>query len=119
MNSRLLIIMAVFLLVALPVIISCEKKNTEVAQEPMETETFNSEGAKLFKKHCEVCHGAGGTGNIGPDLTDSKWRYGSSDEDIYTSISEGRPGGMPKLGNQLGKESIRELTTYIRSIEGK
>ena len=119
MKSRLLIAWAVLLLVSLPVLISCEKKKTEVAQEPMETEALNSEGAELFKKHCEVCHGAGGTGNIGPDLTDSTWKYGSSDEEIFSSISNGRPGGMPNWGNQLNKNSIRELITFIRSKERK
>ena len=119
MKSRLLIILAVLLLLSLPFVISCEKKKTEVAKVPMETEALNSEGAQLFKKHCESCHGAGGTGNIGPDLTDSKWKYGSSDEEIYSSISSGRPGGMPNWGNQLNKDNIRELITYIRSLEGR
>ena len=119
MKSRLLIILAVLLLFLLPFLISCEKNKTERAQEPMEAGALNSQGAKLFKKHCESCHGAGGTGNIGPDLTDSKWKHGSSDEEIYSSISSGRPGGMPNWGNQLNKESIRELITYIRSIEVK
>ncbi|MEW6715552.1 MAG: c-type cytochrome, partial [Nitrospirota bacterium] len=98
---------------------ACEKKKPEEAAAPAKAATPDSEGAKLFKQHCEVCHGEGGKGNIGPDLTDSKWKYGSSDDDLFASISKGRSGGMPSWENQLGPDKIKELIAYIRSISEK
>ena len=89
------------------------------AQVSGKTEAPDSEGAKLFKQHCEVCHGEGGKGNIGPDLTDSKWKYGSTDNDLFTTISKGRSGGMPAWENQLSPDKIKKLITYIRSIGEK
>ena len=89
------------------------------AQVSGKTEAPGSEGAKLFKQHCEVCHGEGGKGNIGPDLTDSKWKYGSSDNDLFTTISKGRSGEMPAWESKLSAEQIRHLIAHIRSIGEK
>ncbi len=74
------------------------------------------EGAEIYVKICQSCHGKGGRGDIGPDLTDKEWKYGGSDEDLYASISGGRPGGMPGWKNSLGEEKIKKVISYIRSI---
>lgn len=79
------------------------------------TEEVN-EGAAIYQKNCKVCHGAEGKGDIGPDLGDSEWRYGSTDADLYYSIAKGRPGGMPNWEYKLGEEKIRKVMAYIRSI---
>ncbi len=76
------------------------------------------EGEAIFSDYCEVCHGEGGVGNICPNLTDKEWRYGSSDNDLFTSISEGRPEGMPIWGDFLGETNIWKVITYIRSTQG-
>jgi len=119
MRKTVLFIMAIVLSLSFLAINACEKKNSEEPQVTAKTEAIDTEGAKLFKQHCEVCHGEGGKGNIGPDLTDDKWTYGSSDEDLVATISKGRSGGMPAWDNQLGPDKIKELITYIRSIEVK
>jgi mono/diheme cytochrome c family protein len=119
MRKTVLFIMAIVLSLSFLAMNACEKKKPEEAQVSVKTEAPDSEGAKLFKQHCEVCHGADGKGNIGPDLTDSKWKYGSSDDDLFASISKGRSGGMPAWENQLSAEKIKELIAYIRSIGGK
>jgi len=75
-----------------------------------------SRGEKLFATYCQGCHGPGAKGDIGPDLTDDEWRYGGSDDDIFTTISNGRPGGMPSWKNTLSKEDIQELIKYIRGL---
>ncbi len=56
------------------------------------------EGEAIFSKHCEVCHGVGGIGYVCPDLTDSRWTYGSSDSDLFLSIFKGRSDRMPQMG---------------------
>ena len=74
------------------------------------------EGEEIFVQNCQVCHGKGGKGDIGPDLTDAEWKFGSTDEQLFHSIAKGRPGGMPKWDNSLGEEKIRKVISYLRSI---
>ncbi len=55
-------------------------------------------------------------GHVGPDLSDEKWRYGGSNQELYESIAEGRPGGMPPFGKNLKEEEIWSIVSYIRSM---
>jgi cytochrome c oxidase cbb3-type subunit 3 len=77
------------------------------------------EGMAVFVENCQACHGEGGKGDICPDLTDEVWNYGGSDRDLYLSIAEGRPGGMPAWKSSLDDEKIRKVTAYIRSLGQK
>jgi mono/diheme cytochrome c family protein len=77
------------------------------------------EGADIFRKNCQVCHGVGGRGDICPDLTTAKKTYGDSDADLFLTISKGRPGGMPNWESSLGADRIWKVISYIRSIEAK
>lgn len=104
-------------------------------------------GRDLFEQHCEVCHGADGSGH-GPLADDLKVppadltgialrRAGSFPEVEVTEIIDGRRpvrghGGkeMPIWGRALGaniadpaareaavKQQIRELVAFLRSIQ--
>ena len=43
-----------------------------------------AEGKKLFASlNCAGCHGYGAKGNMGPDLTDTAWRYGGTPIEVY------------------------------------
>ncbi len=75
-------------------------------------------GKQIFLKNCAVCHGSDARGKIGPNLTDKEWKYGSSDGEMFTTISFGRPGGMPNWETQLGKDNIWKVITYLRT-EGR
>ena len=75
------------------------------------------EGAKIFKENCQSCHGENGAGGFGPKLATTARKFGGSDADLFTSISGGRPGGMPTFLPQLGKERIWKAVTYIRHLE--
>jgi len=75
------------------------------------------EGAQIFQSNCQVCHGVGGRGDICPDLTVKKKKYGDADADLFQTVSKGRPGGMPTWENILGADKIWKVITYIRSIE--
>jgi cytochrome c oxidase cbb3-type subunit 3 len=55
---------------------------------------------------------------MGPDLTDRFWRYGGTPVQIYKSIYEGRPKGMPAWGRALPARSLWELTAYVQSLGG-
>lgn len=75
-----------------------------------------SEGKTLFNAmNCSGCHFQGG-GGIGPALMDEEWIYGSDPQQIFASIAEGRPNGMPAWKYKLGTQQIWELVSYVRSL---
>ncbi len=77
-----------------------------------------SQGQQLFEQYnCSGCHFHGG-GGIGPPLMDSEWIYGSSPANIYTSIVEGRPNGMPSFGGHIPDDQVWQLVTYVRAVGG-
>jgi cbb3-type cytochrome c oxidase subunit III len=76
-----------------------------------------SEGRQLFVSYnCSGCHGGRAGGGMGPSLRDNAWAYGDSDVQIYSSIFEGRPAGMPAWGAKLSADQIWKLETYIRTL---
>ena len=78
-----------------------------------------SQGKSLFRKfNCSGCHGQGG-GGMGPALMDDKWNYGSEPENIYATIVQGRPNGMPAFGGHLTNDQVWQLVAYVRSMSGQ
>jgi cytochrome c oxidase cbb3-type subunit 3 len=74
-------------------------------------------GMKDFDSfNCSGCHAANGGGGMGPALSDAAWIYGSSAANIYLSIAQGRPAGMPAFGAMLPDRTIWELVAYIQGI---
>lgn len=71
-----------------------------------------------IRMNCAYCHGFDGTGGMGPDLTDKRWRYGGSDVDIFSSIYRGRGQGMPAWGAILPDDQIWQLVAYVKSLGG-
>ena len=91
------------------------------AERVVNTEAHNAkaaeEGAALFTSmNCDGCHGGGAVGAVGPSLIDGRWRYGGADADIFRSIAEGRPIGMPSFGGALQPAMIWRLVAYIKSL---
>lgn len=78
-----------------------------------------SEGKRLYTWfNCAGCHALGGGGDIGPPLLDGKWRYGSEPENIYATIVEGRPNGMPSFRGKIPDAQVWQLVAYVRSMSG-
>lgn len=78
-----------------------------------------AEGESYFHRmNCVACHGYGARGGMGPNLRDDAWRYGGTPVEIYKSIYEGRPKGMPAWGAMLPPEIIWKVTAYIESLGG-
>lgn len=76
-------------------------------------------GKELFiKMNCAGCHGYGAKGSMGPNLTDKYWRYGGAPVDVFKSIFEGRPQGMPAWGEKLSTNEIWQVVAYIQSLGG-
>ena len=75
-------------------------------------------GAKLFIAYnCIDCHGADGSGAMGPSLADGRWHFGGAPGEIFESIYQGRPEGMPAWGSLISADQIWMLVTYLRSLE--
>ena len=55
---------------------------------------------------------------MGPDLTDTEWRYGGLPVQIYKTIRDGRPQGMPAWGVALPPDDIWKLVAYVQSFGG-
>jgi cytochrome c oxidase cbb3-type subunit 3 len=78
-----------------------------------------SEGKRLYSAYnCSGCHQHGG-GGIGPALMDATWIYGSRPEQIYSTIVQGRPNGMPSFGGKIPDYQVWELAAYVRSMSGQ
>lgn len=76
-----------------------------------------AEGGKLFIAYnCLDCHGADGSGAMGPSLQDSRWHFGGTAGEVFQSIYEGRPDGMPSWGGRISDGDIWRLVAYVRSL---
>lgn len=81
-----------------------------------ETETVIGEGQRLYHQfNCSGCH-AGGGGAIGPALMDDEWIYGNSASNIFWTIIEGRPQGMPAFGGRIAEDLAWKIAAYVRSL---
>ena len=70
-------------------------------------------GKKVFTERCVACHGADAKGGIGPDLTRAEYKFGKTEAAILESITNGRPGGMPGFGKELGHEQLEGVVKYL------
>jgi cytochrome c oxidase cbb3-type subunit III len=78
-----------------------------------------SQGKRLFKQYnCNGCHASGG-GDSGPPLMDDKWIYGHEPANIFATIVQGRPNGMPSFGSHIPEDQVWQLVAYIRSMSGQ
>lgn len=68
--------------------------------------------------NCAGCHGALGGGGIGPPLRDDDWIYGGRPDQIYMSILQGRPQGMPSYGGRIPDEVAWQIVEYVLSLGG-
>jgi cytochrome c oxidase cbb3-type subunit III len=76
------------------------------------------EGKRLFSWfNCVGCHAHGG-GSIGPALMDDRWIYGGEIDQIYLTIVQGRPNGMPAFGGKIPSQQIWQIAAYVRSMGG-
>jgi mono/diheme cytochrome c family protein len=83
-------------------------------------------GRQLYATHCASCHGDSGRGD-GPasvglsprpsDLTEHMAAGKHSDEQIYLTIHNGRPGtAMAAWNPTLNTDEIWQLTAYLRTL---
>lgn len=77
-----------------------------------------SQGQRLYSWYnCSGCHANGG-GGMGPPLMDGEWIYGSAPGQVYKTIVEGRPNGMPSWAGRIPDAQIWQIVAYVRSMSG-
>lgn len=77
-----------------------------------------AQGQRLFTAYnCNGCHANGGGGS-GPALMDDVWIYGSAPQNIFATIVEGRPNGMPSFRGRIPDDQVWQITAYVRSLSG-
>jgi cytochrome c oxidase cbb3-type subunit III len=74
------------------------------------------EGASLFRANCSPCHGLNAHGGgRGPDLTAGRWVHGSTDADLFRTVTHGVPGTeMP--ANAFDDSETWAILAYVRSL---
>jgi cytochrome c oxidase cbb3-type subunit III len=77
-----------------------------------------SQGQRLYAWYnCAGCHANGG-GGMGPALMDDEWVYGSGPANIYQTIMQGRPNGMPSWAGRIPDSQVWQIVAYVRSMSG-
>jgi mono/diheme cytochrome c family protein len=84
--------------------------------------SYQAIGAQLFNTNCSACHGKGAVGGTAPVLNSQQFLKSTSDDQISNLIGGGVPGTeMPawslQFSGPLTDEQIRQITTYLRSLE--
>jgi cytochrome c oxidase cbb3-type subunit 3 len=78
-----------------------------------------AEGKRLYEAYnCVGCHAHGG-GGMGPALMDDTWIYGSRPDQVFSTIVEGRPNGMPSFRHKVPNPQVWEIVAYVRSMSGQ
>ena len=74
-------------------------------------------GSQLYVSYnCIDCHGADGSGAMAPSLADGRWHFGGTAAEVFESIYQGRPDGMPAWGGRIANDQIWMLVTYVRRL---
>lgn len=69
--------------------------------------------------NCSGCHAPNGGGGMGPALSNRKFTYGGRSDQIFLTIAQGRPNGMPAWGQMLPDDVIWSLVAYIGSLSAE
>src|SRR3954466_2635807 len=77
-----------------------------------------SEGKRLYESfNCVGCHFHGG-GGIGPPLMDNQWIYRAEPQQIFATVIQGRPNGMPSFRGKIPDHQVWQIVAYVRSMSG-
>ncbi len=80
-------------------------------------------GQRMFLTYCAQCHGSDAGGSKGfPNLTmqsEKSFLYGNQPATLVQTITDGRMGMMPPMGQALGsRQAVVDVANYVRSLSG-
>jgi cytochrome c oxidase cbb3-type subunit 3 len=76
-------------------------------------------GKELFMANCVACHGKGGEGTVGPNLTDDYWIHGASIQDLFKTLKYGWvEKGMKAWKDDLSPMQIAQVASFIKTLKG-
>ena len=95
----------------------------EKARPWLKTENLISQGHKVYKAQCALCHGDKGLGDGTPglippprNLVEGKWKQGGSSKALFLTLQKGVEGTSMVSFKHLPKTDLWAVTHYIRSI---
>jgi cbb3-type cytochrome c oxidase subunit III len=75
-------------------------------------------GEEIYAEVCAQCHGPKGEGGIGPALSDPKFQSGTTDQEIFDTISKGHKSTpMIAWGDVLSSDQMQQLVAFIRQLK--
>lgn len=76
-------------------------------------------GKDLFKTNCVACHGSGGEGTVGPNLTDDYWLHQGGLKDIFYTIKYGwSEKGMKSWKEDFSPSQMADIASYVSTLRG-
>ena len=90
------------------------------------TVTSVEAGRELYQANCAACHGVdargggpqSGTTRVRPPSLVSEHLDEHSDRELFDTISNGLPGGMPAWAGTLSETDRWNLVNFLRSLNG-
>jgi cytochrome c oxidase cbb3-type subunit 3 len=84
------------------------------------------DGARVFATYCARCHGTEGRGGLplwdgGPaprNFHDPTFHAARTEEQLRTTVHDGKPPGMPPFGAVLSPEEIAAVVRHVRTLRG-
>ena len=85
-------------------------------------------GKATYRRYCASCHGINAEGGSGsdigappPDLTDTDWKHGSTDGEIFYVIKNGVPPdlNMEPWGDRIKDPDIWNVVNFVKSLAKK
>lgn len=97
------------LLITLATVLTAQPRN------PHDTPAGAAAGARIFRSHCADCHGLNGEGGKGPRLNTGVYYHGSSDQALFSTVSNGIPG-TPMPAQFFSADQIWHVVAHLRSL---
>jgi cytochrome c oxidase cbb3-type subunit 3 len=77
-------------------------------------------GESVYQQRCKSCHGEGGAGLVGPNLTDDYYKNVQQLTDVAKVVADGAANGsMPGWGTRLHPNEVVLVSAYVASLRGQ